>query len=286
MKSLTLILRRVLKVEASKIWLHAQDRQRTSFQLHSNALSRKINAWITKQKLYTPCIVVLRNTENHSASPRPVYQTPLWLPSEISSKMIFDRRLADIEWHLRIAQAYESLDQLQNNLQIRSYLFRFKDRFIRGQTANTRARNTIATVQARIDANVETYRAAHAALLSLGLLLGKVGWQGKLQPLGDSDVREISEGGDGESEGRRRLSWIWKTLGVVGTEENDELCDALRVEWCKSRARAMRFTEEVELLQEEMMRVLRFLEWQEAWWQIKGQCEGWGTMDSLRIEAL
>jgi hypothetical protein len=276
-----------LKVEAGKIWLHAQDRQKTSFQLHSNTLSCKIDAWRIKQKLYTPCVAVLHNSEpQDSASPRPVHQIPLWLPSQIGCKMTFDRCLTDIEWCLHVAQAYESLDQLRNNLQIRSYLFHFKDHFVRGQTANTRARSTIATVQARIDANVETYHDAHTALLSLGLLLGKVGWQGKLQPLGGSDVREISEAEDSESEGRRKLSWIWKTLGVVGMEENDELCDALRVEWCKSRARAMRFTEEVELLQEEMMRVLRFLEWQEAWWRIKGQCEGWGTMDSLRIEAL
>jgi len=35
------------------------------------------------------------------------------------------------------------------------------------------------------------------------------------------------------------------------------LHDSLHVEWCKSRARAMRFTEEVELLQEEMERVVR-----------------------------
>jgi hypothetical protein len=153
--------------------------------------------------------------------------------------MTFDRHLADIEWCLHVAQAYESLDQLRNNLQICSYLFRFKDCFVRGQTANTRAHSTIVTVQAHIDANVETYHAAHATLLSLGLLLGKVGWQGKLQPLGNSDVREISEVEDSESEGRRRLSWIWKTLWVVGMEENDELCDALRVEWCKSRAWAM-----------------------------------------------
>jgi hypothetical protein len=102
--------------------------------------------------------------------------------------MIFDRHLADIKWHPHIAQAYESHDQLQNNLQIHSYLFQFKDQFVGGQTANTHARNTIATVQAQINANIQTYRGAHATLLSLGLLLGKVGWQGKLQPLGDSSV--------------------------------------------------------------------------------------------------
>lgn len=36
---------------------------------------------------------------------------------------------------------------------------------------------------------------------------------------------------------------------------------ALRVEWLKSRERAARWTEEVLLLQEEMRRVVAFLEW-------------------------
>ena len=120
--------------------------------------------------------------------------------------MTFDRCLTDIEWRLHVAQAYETLDQLRNNLQIHLYLFRFKDHFVRGQTADTCACNTIMTIQARIDANVETYCATHTTLLSLSLLLGKVGWQSKLQLLNDLDVREISEVEDSESEGRRRLS--------------------------------------------------------------------------------
>lgn len=41
----------------------------------------------------------------------------------------------------------------------------------------------------------------------------------------------------------------------------------LRIEWCKSRARARRWSEEVALLLEEMRRVTAFLEWQAAWWE-------------------
>lgn len=40
----------------------------------------------------------------------------------------------------------------------------------------------------------------------------------------------------------------------------------IRIEWCKSRARALRWAEKVELLQEEMCRVLQFLKWQADWW--------------------
>jgi hypothetical protein len=42
---------------------------------------------------------------------------------------------------------------------------------------------------------------------------------------------------------------------------------ALRVEWAKTRARAMRYREEVDLLEEEMRRVLQFLRWRAEWWR-------------------
>lgn len=41
----------------------------------------------------------------------------------------------------------------------------------------------------------------------------------------------------------------------------------VRLEWCKARARKHRWSEEVELLLEEMRRVLVFLKWQAAWWK-------------------
>ncbi|KAF8178176.1 hypothetical protein K438DRAFT_1472910, partial [Mycena galopus ATCC 62051] len=41
----------------------------------------------------------------------------------------------------------------------------------------------------------------------------------------------------------------------------------LRIEWAKTRAKSMRYAEEVDLLQEEMRRVLQFLEWRASWWR-------------------
>lgn len=150
---------------------------------------------------------------------------PLWLPSQIKSRVPFDLRLAEVEWTLRIAQAYESLDKLRLNLQMRAHLFKFKDRFVRGQNANTRARGAIETIQNRVDACGEDYRAAYAALVSLSALLGKVGWQDKLLPLAESDKRGVSEGQEGASEGRKKISWIWKTLGTPGVADNESLRD-------------------------------------------------------------
>lgn len=41
---------------------------------------------------------------------------------------------------------------------------------------------------------------------------------------------------------------------------------ALRVEWCKSKARAARWREEVILVEEEMRRVIAFSHWKAKWW--------------------
>jgi hypothetical protein len=41
---------------------------------------------------------------------------------------------------------------------------------------------------------------------------------------------------------------------------------ALRIEWCKARAREARWREEIELLQEEKRRILAFMSWQADMW--------------------
>ncbi|KAG2746553.1 hypothetical protein P692DRAFT_201658994, partial [Suillus brevipes Sb2] len=40
----------------------------------------------------------------------------------------------------------------------------------------------------------------------------------------------------------------------------------MKIEWCKARARSMRWKEEVELLQEEMQRILQFFDWEAMLW--------------------
>ena len=40
----------------------------------------------------------------------------------------------------------------------------------------------------------------------------------------------------------------------------------MRVQWCRTRARAMRWSEEVLLVHEEMRRVLDYMSWFVNWW--------------------
>ncbi|KAF8867909.1 hypothetical protein BD779DRAFT_1463136, partial [Infundibulicybe gibba] len=279
---------RVVKIGSGKLWDHSTDRQRSRLQIRTNALQRRIESWFKILQIYIPPVTMLRQKSGmtqKSGGLKPE-DTTLWLPSQIGESALFDKRLAEIEWKLRIGQAYESLDELRNNLRIRSHLFKFKDKFIRGQASNTRARNSINLIQARVDAAGEEYRAARLALVTLARILGKIGWQDRLPILADSDKREISEGEFGISDGKQKMSWIWKSLDVAEGGDNN-LRDALRIEWCKSRARAMRFREEVELLLEEMRRVQRFLAWQEEFWAGKGDVSTWGdSIYPMRAEGL
>ncbi|KAG6836222.1 hypothetical protein H0H93_010103 [Arthromyces matolae] len=305
---------RALKSEASKIWDHSQDRQRTKLQLRCNAMQRKIATWMKAHQLYIPGVITLIRVEEQAsiAQKKTIhpYTMSLWLPSQIGVKLNYESVLPEIEWKLRVAQAFEALDTLRSNLQLRSHLYKFKDRFSRGQHANTRARASIETVQARIQAAAEDYRAAHKALDLLSVVLATrtdlgdvnpANWSKRFFVLETVDIRELSEADHKQvSEGRRKISWIWKVIGATG-DETEDLRDgvyyshalnyathihpltALRVEWCKSRARAARFS---ELIIEEMKRVIRYLSYRERWWKTKAAYGHSDHLTSLHREGL
>ncbi|KAF7290624.1 hypothetical protein MIND_01302600 [Mycena indigotica] len=64
------------------------------------------------------------------------------------------------------------------------------------------------------------------------------------------------------------MSWIWFVGGNVDARE---IHDAVRVQWSKAMARRDRWTEEVELLREEMKRVLRSLAKLQAIWLARAE---------------
>jgi hypothetical protein len=75
------------------------------------------------------------------------------------------------------------------------------------------------------------YNIARHALLALGPTLGKVGWEELLCPLCDSDMRHMTDMLDGQTEGRRDLSWVWKMPGVLGSND-DNLRDCESIKPC------------------------------------------------------
>ncbi|KAF7342705.1 CxC2 domain-containing protein [Mycena sanguinolenta] len=78
--------------------------------------------------------------------------------------------------------------------------------------------------------------------------------------------RRVPRNAPGES--KRIMSWIWTARAGSGDDQQD-LHDSIRVEWSRAKARKTRWQEEVELLQEEMRRTLRYLEWQATWWEAR-----------------
>lgn len=58
---------------------------------------------------------------------------------------------------------------------------------------------------------------------------------------------------------------------------------ALRVEWAKACARALRWNEEVLLLKEEMRRTRTFLEWKARWWENRAK---FAVDDRLLLEGI
>jgi hypothetical protein len=141
-----------------------------------------------------------------------------------------------------------------------------------GQRPNTRARAILARVSEKTQQAADTYRAAYRALCSLDV---DGDWQTQLLellrakdltfPCQTIDPSEKSR----ESEGRFKPSWIWlaSRSSTLRDREEEEVSSFLRSEWLQARARKMRWSEEVELLQEETLkRTLRWLEVKSEWW--------------------
>lgn len=59
---------------------------------------------------------------------------------------------------------------------------------------------------------------------------------------------------------------------------------ALRIEWCKARARAHRWSEECTLLEEEMRRVIQFNSHMAATWRARAKVDGFKDMRSAAVE--
>jgi hypothetical protein len=232
------------------------------------------------------------------------HELTLWLPSAIKKRVACEAEIYGYEFRLREGQAHEALATLRHELLVRSHLYKNKDRHARGVKANTRAITAIEAASERIRRAAETYRVARRALLALGEVLEQTEWKKELKELKETDVREMKDGlmGDPDRQQGKKdkatkakakerskrdkvpLSWIWRTQGAAedGGDEpalnegtwrciwkgcgTDELSVALHIEWAKTRARALRWTEEIDLLEEEMRRIAQFLAWSGSWW--------------------
>lgn len=126
-----------------------------------------------------------------------------------------------IERRLRNAQAEDALDQLRRHLRARSHLYHVKRRDVRGQRYNTCSQTYIKNINDKISIDAARYRAAYTALSVLDPQ-NEHGWKRHLHLLNTEDIRSMTEPLSGESEGRRTLSWIWRTTGTLGEDVDKE----------------------------------------------------------------
>jgi hypothetical protein len=208
---------------------------------------------------------------------------PLVLPSALNPEqrlVLCKNQVADYEQQFRLAQIEDSLTELRRVRRIRcTLLVNHRSQIAgQGQRVNTRSRSVIDSVQERIEKFARRYRAGYEALLRLN---PSGDWSNTYLELKDSDNRgpgkELEEGGAGD--GSYSISWIWlanpRVRDSSSSQDGDqgatqeEVNEVMRVEWATSLARMERWAEEVELVEEEMRRVVMFLEWKSTDWLTK-----------------
>lgn len=215
---------------------HPTAKQLATMAERSNTLRRRIAAWFDVQKVYTPEAEIQRLQHQMSATaidgkaPTETYDIPLYLPSSLEQSSC-PSEIRDYEAKLRQGQAYDALDDIRRYLRMRSYLYKRKDKYARGVAQNTRANTAIKRAQAGVDQSYAKYQRSRAALVALcgettPQNKGVDGWRKDLLPLKASEVRGMSQGLTGESEGKRTISWIWLSRPTVVAEDDDIENDA------------------------------------------------------------
>ncbi|KAJ7438372.1 hypothetical protein B0H11DRAFT_1752825 [Mycena galericulata] len=262
--------RRTLGFDMAAMGQHPTDDQERKMIERTSKLRRKIESWIDHQQGFVPRVVPGVKVQD----------IKLWLPSVMMRVPGALRKvestwcpqdLQQYEYRLRVGQANESLHDIRRGLLVRAHMYKYKDKNTFGVKRNMRSNDKIDALDDLIRRAAAQYRAARVALVSLGKALEENAWAKLRQPR--------------KKRKKLPMSWIWIVQKTSAPGEKQSLNEgkilfdvrerraadnhvvALRIEWAKTRARAMRWTEEVDLLEEEMRRISEFLTWRSNWWR-------------------
>ncbi|KAJ6517357.1 hypothetical protein C8R47DRAFT_1172779 [Mycena vitilis] len=288
---------RILAFDVAATGLHPTPGQRRAMTERTSKLGRKIVAWIDVQEKFFPGLKNVRELEDaaraRAAQTQPVagvnvYDVKLWLPSAVarapwaaSEGIRVPKDTHMHEYRLRVGQAEEALHELRRLLLVRTHLYQLKDVHASGVRANMRSQDKISALNNQAKRSAAQYRTAREALVTLGPLVMRAEWERTLLELHDDYIRGLPQSHFHDphrkqmkkrrKKKRKRAprppSWIWVTTGAqYDPADGAAMNEAVRIEWAKIRARAHRWREEVDLLEEEMGRVGRFLKWRSDWW--------------------
>jgi len=103
---------------------------------------------------------------------------------------------------------------------MQSMMWKSKGRHMRGQQQQTHSQTLLEGVERRIRAAADKYRRIREALILLAGPLHETSWEKVFLPLEKSDVVGLTSIGEtGQSEGRKKLTWIWKVQGMDISED-------------------------------------------------------------------
>ncbi|KAJ7704630.1 hypothetical protein B0H14DRAFT_2416236 [Mycena olivaceomarginata] len=289
--------RRII-AEVAGTALVAADREQKIQELRLTTL-KKIATFRKLQAIYMPGAASAIETDEAGRDPDEppprVEKIKLYMPSDLSAADRLSgciKNLPDMEVKMRIAQCDNALVVMRGRLHAKRHLITFRNENITGQIKSTKARTLIGQVGDRVTASAEKYRKGRAALVALK----GDGYAPHFRPLRETDIR--LEGDNGESDAaakkklamisagrgaraprtapgqsKRTMSWIWTVKAGSGDAERDlhdcESSFLLSSIWARAKARKTRWVEEVMILEEEMRRTLRYLEWQAIWWEVR-----------------
>ncbi|TRM56394.1 hypothetical protein BD626DRAFT_413967 [Schizophyllum amplum] len=254
------------------------------------ALLVKLEKYHELQKLYMPGLATYLEGQAHSA-PQAVDAelVPLHLPSSIPTDVrstVCAEGLAEKELKLRSARSNDTIDGLRKKLHAKQYHIEFRNKHVTGQRGSTRHRALIATLQEKLEFDATTYRVTRQAILDLSGLTEREDLPElrarDLQLEGEMDEPDAAAmaryAGVGSTQrprhihvstGKHQMSWLWTARGSADGPNDEEVRQTIGCLWLKALARKARWTEEVELLREDMRRCLRSLEKESSVWRAR-----------------
>ncbi|KAJ7882560.1 hypothetical protein B0H14DRAFT_2565252 [Mycena olivaceomarginata] len=248
---------RVLGSDVAATGLHPTDGQCCAMMEHTSKLRCKIVTWIDVQHKFFPGLANIRACEDkvhvHAAEAQPILGVTVssikLAPAADATEVTVKDAVFLHKYRLWVGIAAEALHDVCSR-RIPSYS--------RGVQDNMHSADKLAAL------NEQTKRAVaghfHDPERKKKKRKGKKRWKGHKG--GTQIVLDLGESG-GE------LGACPSYLTVI---------TAVRIAWAKTRARAMCWTEEVDLLEEEMRRIVEFLQWRSGWWKervnIRGLSEG------------
>lgn len=214
----------------------------------------------------------------------------LLLPSDIVEVegVSVSLKLARYEFRFRLAQAHTAIRELRGLLLWRSQRIISKKKYSSGTAMMTRSNALIADISQRIRDMATKYRRVRDRLVKLGEVLREKKWGEVLKVLKDKHLRSLTTFDVGYGDGKRKLAWIWNIhssgekasvavrngsllfLPFLSSVLTHQLL-ALKIEFCRARARAHRWQEECILLREEMRRVEQFWSHGVRTWQQRAE---------------